>query len=167
MKYAASFIGWSNTGKTGLITTLIRKFSDQGFHVSALKSSHVQADFDVPGKDTERFFQGGAEQVGYFSSRGGFIRFRATPSLEMIEELFDGCDILLAEGLSLPGFPCLEVVSSRNLQEGYKCEAGEVSAYVTAEPGHYADRPALDQPILTASHPEAIMFFLEEQWKAK
>jgi len=164
MKYAATFIGWSNTGKTGLITELIRGFSDRGFRVSALKSSHVPADIDVPGKDTDRFFQSGAEQVGYFSSQGGFIRFRRNPPTECLGELFSECDILLVEGLRLHEFPCLEVVSERNPREGYKCAAGEVSAYVAAGPGSFSDRPAPDTPIFSASNTEGIMDFLEEKW---
>lgn len=166
MKYAATFIGWSNTGKTGLITDLIGGFSSRGYRVSALKSSHVPADFDVPGKDTDRFFQSGAERVGYFSSEGGFLRFREKPSLENLEEFFEGCDILLVEGLRLPGHPCLEVVNNRNLREGYKCGSDEVAAYVAVatDPGSFNNRPAGEQPVFPVSDTGHIMDFLEELW---
>lgn len=164
MKYAATFIGWSNTGKTGLITDLIGGFYSRGYRVSALKSSHVPADFDVPGKDTDRFFQSGAERVGYFSSTGGFLRFREKPSLENLEEFFGVCDILLVEGLRLPGHPCLEVVSDRNLREGYKCVSDEVTAYVATNSGSYDGRPAPDRPVFPVSDTGDIMDFLEELW---
>jgi molybdopterin-guanine dinucleotide biosynthesis protein B len=167
MKYAASFIGWSNTGKTGIISDLIRGFSTRGFRVSALKSSHVQADFDAPGKDTDRFFQSGADRVGYLSTEGGFLRFRKNPSIEQLGDFFKDCDILLVEGLRLPAYPCIEVISGRNLGEGYKCRAEEVSAYLTADFGDYADRPGKKQPLFPLSKIEEIMDFLEETWTEK
>src|ERR1700733_2415716 len=55
--------GWSGAGKTTLLTRLIPHFREQGLRVSVIKHAHHDFDIDVPGKDSWRHWQAGAEEV--------------------------------------------------------------------------------------------------------
>jgi molybdopterin-guanine dinucleotide biosynthesis protein B len=55
--------GWSGSGKTTLLTRLIPVFREQGLRVSVIKHAHHKFDVDVPGKDSWRHREAGAEEV--------------------------------------------------------------------------------------------------------
>ncbi|MBV9982272.1 molybdopterin-guanine dinucleotide biosynthesis protein B, partial [Bradyrhizobium sp.] len=55
--------GWSGAGKTTLLTRLIPLLCEQGLAVSVIKHAHHHFDVDVPGKDSWRHRQAGAEEV--------------------------------------------------------------------------------------------------------
>src|ERR1700749_1598276 len=55
--------GWSGAGKTTLLTRLIPHFVSEGLRVSVIKHPHHEFDIDVPGKDSWRHRQAGAEEV--------------------------------------------------------------------------------------------------------
>lgn len=170
MQYAASFVGWSNTGKTLLIRRLVAEFSTRGFKVGALKKGHSGPSFEPSGKDTDLFFQSGAEQVGFFSPQGGFIRYKTPPSLEELRLQFASCDILLLEGAVLPGIPCFELLASSDQQPNTKFPAERLTAYIAMEgaavpPARHAHRGT--RPILPGAEPELIIKFLEELWNVE
>jgi len=54
---------WSGAGKTTLLTRLIPLLREQGLAVSVIKHAHHHFDVDVPGKDSWRHRQAGAEEV--------------------------------------------------------------------------------------------------------
>lgn len=99
-----SIRGWSNTGKTTLITSLIRELQNRGFRVSAVKSSHSDLSAGTDEGDSRRFTEAGAQGVGL--SHGGGMTFflppgEVTPAL--LERVFPESDFILAEGLKAPG----------------------------------------------------------------
>jgi len=55
-----SVIGTKDTGKTTLVTRLIKALTDKGHKVGTIKHSHS---FDFPGKDTERHKKAGAKII--------------------------------------------------------------------------------------------------------
>ncbi|MGC9311543.1 MAG: molybdopterin-guanine dinucleotide biosynthesis protein B [Sediminispirochaetaceae bacterium] len=167
MKYAASFIGWSNTGKTSLIEAIISSFIERGCRVSALKQSHVEPDFDTPSKDTDRFFRSGAAKVGYFSPGEGFLRFHETPAPEETAAYFEDCDVLLCEGFHYPGHPLFEVVGAYSAERGLKCDPASLSAYIFTggEPADF--HPPAELPVFDAGDPQTIINYLEDLWKKK
>jgi len=55
--------GWSGAGKTTLLTRLIPHLRESGLRVSVIKHAHHTFDVDVPGKDSWRHRQAGAEEV--------------------------------------------------------------------------------------------------------
>jgi molybdopterin-guanine dinucleotide biosynthesis protein B len=55
--------GWSGSGKTTLLTRLIPVLREQGLRVSVIKHAHHKFDVDVPGKDSWRHREAGAEEV--------------------------------------------------------------------------------------------------------
>jgi len=55
--------GWSGAGKTTLLVRLIPHLLKEGLRVSVIKHAHHHFDVDVPGKDSWRHRQAGAEEV--------------------------------------------------------------------------------------------------------
>src|ERR1700747_403990 len=55
--------GWSGAGKTTLLTRVIPLCRGQGLRVSGVKHAHHKFDIDVPGKDSWRHREAGAEEV--------------------------------------------------------------------------------------------------------
>jgi len=53
--------GWSGAGKTTLLEELVRHFAGQGLRLAVLKHDLHGINIDTPGKDSDRFFQAGAD----------------------------------------------------------------------------------------------------------
>ena len=170
MQYAASFVGWSNTGKTQLIRRLTALLSARGRKVGTLKSGHSQPKFGASGKDTEVFFENGAERVGFISPHGAFMRYRQAPPVEELLAQFASCDILLIEGSVSADIPCLELIKSAAHIDDSKFPPEHLAAYISMS-GDAAD--AVDAagpstlPILPGRDPVSILQFLEELWNGK
>src|ERR1700747_1491636 len=60
---AIGLAGWSGAGKTTLLTRVIPHLREQGLRVSVIKHAHHTFDVDVPGKDSWRHREAGAEEV--------------------------------------------------------------------------------------------------------
>ena len=166
MQYAASFVGWSNTGKTQLIRRLTALLSSGGRKVGTLKSGHSEPKFEASGKDTEIFFDNGAERVGFISPQGAFMRYRQAPPVEELLEQFATCDILLIEGAVSAAIPCLELIKSSAHVDESKFPPEQLSAYISMS-GDAADTGCSRLPSLPGTYPEFILQFLDELWNAK
>jgi molybdopterin-guanine dinucleotide biosynthesis adapter protein len=57
------FYGTSNSGKTTLLTTIIRRFTEKNYKVSSIKQTTHPYSIDSPGKDTWKHAEAGAELV--------------------------------------------------------------------------------------------------------
>ena len=57
-------VGWKNSGKTTLMTNLIRELTARGFAVSVIKHAHAKFEIDHPGRDSFKMREAGACQVG-------------------------------------------------------------------------------------------------------
>jgi molybdopterin-guanine dinucleotide biosynthesis protein B len=55
--------GWSGAGKTTVLTRVIPLLREHSLRVSVIKHAHHKFDVDVPGKDSWRHRQVGAEEV--------------------------------------------------------------------------------------------------------
>ena len=95
--------GFSGSGKTTLLTRLIPVFREQGLRVSVIKHAHHKFDVDVPGKDSWRHREAGAEEVLVSSAnrwalihelRGG----RSEPRLAELLKKMSRVDLLVIEG---------------------------------------------------------------------
>jgi molybdopterin-guanine dinucleotide biosynthesis adapter protein len=59
----ACFVGWSNTGKTGFMEACAAELAARGVPAGAAKCVRHEGSFNLPGKDSSRFFQAGAESA--------------------------------------------------------------------------------------------------------
>ncbi len=100
----ASFIGWSNTGKTGFIEACARELTRRGIRSGALKFVHHEGSFNLPGKDTSRFFEAGADAA--LAADGELVAIRRPPEAwdqAALERLFPEARVALLEGRVVDG----------------------------------------------------------------
>jgi molybdopterin-guanine dinucleotide biosynthesis protein B len=110
---AIGVIGYSNSGKTTLIESLIPLFQARGLKVSAIKNAHHGFDMDRPGKDSFRYREAGAGQV-LVATALRWALLTETPqrpaTLEELLVLLEPCDLVIVEGFKSEGHvPRIEV----------------------------------------------------------
>jgi molybdopterin-guanine dinucleotide biosynthesis protein MobB len=132
-------VGRPDNGKTTLIEKLIPEFTSRGLRVGAVKRV-ARLDIDVPGKDSWRHSQAGAE--AYAVGSPGKVAFvserRDEASLqEIVARYFGGFDVVICEGYRREAPDVVEVYRSGAGYESTVCEPDEPLALVTdAELAH-------------------------------
>ena len=108
-------IGKPNCGKTTLIEKLIPALIARGIRIGTIKHHHGDIQMDIPGKDTWRHKQAGAQAVLLSSPAGiGFIQDVAqdTPVEVLAGRFFQEMDLVIAEGYKWTNLPKIEVFRS-------------------------------------------------------
>ncbi|MCU0291530.1 MAG: molybdopterin-guanine dinucleotide biosynthesis protein MobB [Thermoanaerobaculaceae bacterium] len=125
-----SFVGWSDSGKTTLIARLVEAFRMRGRRVVTIKRGHGEPRLPADGKDTSRFLAAGAE-AAYLLSGGAMLRWQAIPAepWEAIRGELGEVEVVLLEGMVVPGAPVVEVVRSDGGQ-GLKLPPAVLAAVV-------------------------------------
>ena len=110
--------GWSGAGKTTLLTRLIPYFREQGLRVSVIKHAHHTFDVDVPGKDSWRHRQAGAEEVLVSSAHRWALmhelRGAREPRLPELLRKMSPVDLVIVEGYKSEPHRKIEVHRSAN-----------------------------------------------------
>jgi molybdopterin-guanine dinucleotide biosynthesis adapter protein len=110
--------GWSGAGKTTLLTRLIPHFREQGLRVSVIKHAHHDFDIDMPGKDSWRHRQAGAEEVLVASGRRWALmhELREAPAPRLTELLskMSPVDLVVVEGFKSEPYRKIEVHRAAN-----------------------------------------------------
>lgn len=122
----------SNTGKTTVMENIIGELVRRGYHVGAVKSDAHGFEMDVPGKDSWRFTQAGANAIAVVGT-DQYALIQKTDSKKALDDvipLFDAVDIILVEGFKLADKPKIEVVREEKGTE-LTTPAGELVAVVT------------------------------------
>ncbi|MBK8535294.1 MAG: molybdopterin-guanine dinucleotide biosynthesis protein B [Candidatus Competibacteraceae bacterium] len=105
--------GWSGCGKTTLIVALIPRLWVHGLTVSTLKHAHHDVDLDVPGKDTYRHREAGAQEVILATGQRWALlhELREAPEPPLAELLthLQPVDLVLVEGWKTGAYPKLEI----------------------------------------------------------
>ena len=99
-------------GKTTLIERLIPRLRSAGCRVATVKRPPHDYEFDVPGKDSHRHFEAGADvAILYGHGRAAAVRRVGddTPIEEIVGALAPGVDIVLVEGHKSADLPKIEV----------------------------------------------------------
>jgi len=103
-KRFACFIGWSNTGKTGFVEACASSLARRGIAVGAIKCVRHEGSFNLPGKDSTRFFEAGADAA--LVSDEETVIVKRTPSswnTRYAESLFPEAAVVLVEGRIVDG----------------------------------------------------------------
>src|SRR5512143_3995447 len=106
-----SFVAKSGSGKTTLIEQLIPALKKRGLRVAVVKHHAHTSSVDVPGKDTWRFGEAGADMV-VVSSPVEFVRFQRVArelTLAEIAATIDNVDLILTEGFKREPAPKIEI----------------------------------------------------------
>lgn len=95
-------VGRKNSGKTHLVTRLVRLATQRGMRVSTIKHAHHSFDVDRPGKDSHLHREAGAHEVLVASAERWALlhehRGAAEPSLPELLAKLAPCDLVLVEG---------------------------------------------------------------------
>jgi molybdopterin-guanine dinucleotide biosynthesis adapter protein len=110
--------GWSGAGKTTLLTRVIPLLREQGLRVSVIKHAHHKFDIDIPGKDSWRHREAGAEEVLVSSAnRWALIhelRGRHEPRLPELLHKMSRVDLVVVEGYKSEPHRKIEVHRAAN-----------------------------------------------------
>ena len=110
--------GWSGAGKTTLLTRVIPLLREQGLRVSVIKHAHHEFDIDVPGKDSWRHRQAGAEEVLVSSANRWALmhelRGAREPRLGELLAKMSRVDLVIVEGYKSEPHRKIEVHRSAN-----------------------------------------------------
>lgn len=110
-----SVVGYSNSGKTRVATSLVASLSEHGYRVTAIKHCHDGHDVDRPGSDTSQLYEAGAATV-VASSPGQMTKTERVDgdySLESIAaRVGGGADIIIAEGFKASSVPKVLVIGN-------------------------------------------------------
>ena len=92
--------GWSNSGKTTLIEQVIPELGRRGLRVAVVKHDAHGVSLDKPGKDSDRFFQAGADVFLGGPTQDVLRRHRenADPLASTVTALARRYDLVLVEG---------------------------------------------------------------------
>ncbi len=108
-------VGRKKRGKTTLVEKLIPEFKSRGYRVGSIKYTTGDHIFDVPGKDSFRHAQAGAEstlilspgKVAFFSDR-----LPGKDVDEVLAFLFGSMDLIIGEGFRDSPYPKVEVMDT-------------------------------------------------------
>lgn len=106
------FYGFSNSGKTNLITTLIKYFSNLNFKIATIKQSDKSYDIDQKGKDTYKYSKNGSNVIAFLTKdQTSFIFNSQMDIINCIEYILinNNYDLILIEGANNPNIPKIRI----------------------------------------------------------
>ena len=110
--------GWSGAGKTTLLTRTIPLLNAQGVRVSVVKHAHHTFDVDVPGKDSWRHREAGAQEVLVSSGTRWALmhelRGAPEPGLDDLLAKMSPVDLVVVEGYKAGPHRRIEVHRAAN-----------------------------------------------------
>jgi molybdopterin-guanine dinucleotide biosynthesis protein B len=110
--------GWSGAGKTTLLTRVMPLLVEQGLRVSVIKHAHHKFDVDVPGKDSWRHRQAGAQEVLVSSGMRWALmhelRGAREPRLPELLGKLSRVDLVIVEGYKSEPHSKIEVYRAAN-----------------------------------------------------
>lgn len=163
---AIGFVAYSGAGKTTLLERIIAELRARGQTVSSVKHAHHDVDIDIPGKDSWRHRQAGAQEVLLVCDRRlALVReFGETRDLDvhaMLAELDPHVDWVLVEGFKQGDLPKIELW--RQPEPGSKPRAlrfpqdPQVLALATDDPAALPQQPPAGVALLDLNQPTAIV----------
>lgn len=103
-------VGYSDSGKTTLIASLIRHLTRVGWQVGAMKRHAGELEMDQRGKDSWRHREAGADRVAVTAANQTALIIPRHLDLAELLPLFRGLDLVLVEGFKGALYPKLVVV---------------------------------------------------------
>lgn len=156
------FAAYSGTGKTTLITRIIRILSQRNLRIGTVKHAHHNFDIDYPGKDSYRLREAGASQVLIGSSQRWALMVEHEdknnrPLEYHLEKLdLDDLDLILVEGFKVGRIPKIEVHRPSLGNPPLYKQDEHIIAVATDEP----QRIDTGLPVFDLTQPETIADFI-------
>jgi molybdopterin-guanine dinucleotide biosynthesis adapter protein len=131
-------VGRKNSGKTHLVTRLVRLATTRGLRVSTVKHAHHDFDVDVPGKDSWLHRAAGAHEVLVASAQRWALMHEhhggPEPPLEQLLARLAPCDLVLVEGFKREVDRRLEVYRASCGQPPLALEDAGIRVVATTDP---------------------------------
>ncbi len=131
-----AFCGPSDSGKTWMIERLVRLWTSRGLRVGVVKHCSKGYQLDREGKDSSRFWEGGAAAVAVVGPGEWAVRRREPEAdpVRIAEEAFPGVDVAIVEGFRDVAIPRVRVFGAGELPA---CTAADqdIIAAVSRTPG--------------------------------
>ena len=135
--------GWSGSGKTTLIEQLAPALIADGLKIAVLKHDAHGLDVDRPGKDSDRFFNSGADVLAQGPDQTFFRTHHDGVELaELLAPLTGRYDLVLVEGHKHSAIPKVWLLGDD--EAAPPAEAGEPLAVLSRD----TDRPAAVKPLI-------------------
>ncbi|QYR20710.1 molybdopterin-guanine dinucleotide biosynthesis protein B [Paenibacillus sp. sptzw28] len=109
-QFVLQVVGYKNSGKTTLITSLIQRFKRAGYTVGTVKHDAHDFTMDTPGTDTWKHQAAGADITAISSSNRSAILRSRPESLHSLLEQMGNADIVLVEGFKQEAYPKLILI---------------------------------------------------------
>ncbi len=143
------FTGFSGSGKTTILTQVIRHLEKSGKTVAVIKHSHHRFDIDKKGKDSYKFRASGAQQVIVASQNRYALmveKKQEEPDLTYLINKLDleGLDLILFEGFKHENYPKIEVHQKSQERPLLYPKDSFIIALATDDLAHPAPIPILD-----------------------
>jgi molybdopterin-guanine dinucleotide biosynthesis protein B len=140
-------VGRRNSGKTHLVTRLVRLATSRGLRASTVKHAHHAFEVDQPGKDSWLHRDAGAYEVLVASAARWALlhehRGTAEPPLAELLARMSPCDLLLVEGFKHEVNPRLEVYRASCGQAPLTLSDDGICAVATDDTEVFRGRPGL------------------------
>lgn len=137
-----SIVGYADSGKTTLVVKMVRILKERGYRVAALKHAHHGYAVDARGKDSDLYYEAGADKVILAGPGSITVHERLNTSLNLADicAKIDDVDLIIVEGFKREPGPkvgvyrdgysvglvvdgLIAVVSDRRLEMGVPCFA--------------------------------------------
>ena len=157
---------YSGTGKTTLLSNIIKIFRRQGLRVGVIKHAHHTFEVDYPGKDSYILRKSGAHQVLIGSRKRWALIVERLQETELYFEEYlknldqDNLDIILVEGFKPEAIPKIEL-NRADLNNPYLYEKdNSIIAIATDREAP----PVTELPVLDLNRPEQIADFIIDRF---
>lgn len=153
-----SVVGKSGSGKTVLICGLLPELKKRGYRVGTIKHDVHGFDIDIPGKDSWKHAQAGADTV-VISSPWKVAKIEKVDrdlSLDEVIARIDNVDLIISEGYKGNDKPKIEVFRSTVHREPLCRKEDNLLAIVSDV------KPGLGVPVFALDDYGAIVDFIEE-----
>ena len=154
--------GVKNSGKTTLITKLLPELKKRGLQVAVIKHDGHDFEADVPGTDSWKYAQAGADGTCVFSAKKYMVvKYAPAPSVEELVGVFPEADVILLEGFKYSEYPKIEVIRKGNSSESV-CDPKNLLGIVTDLTKAELDvnGEMLDIPLLGLEETERLVDYL-------
>ncbi len=127
-----SILGWSNTGKTTLIEKMIEEFQSGNINTAAVKKTHKELSLDKKGSDSWNYSRKGACGTALLTDSGStFFLPDFQWTADNLRAIFSRADLIICEGLKLPGIPIILTGGSASTLDELKVKHTECSVVIT------------------------------------
>ncbi|MGF7087079.1 molybdopterin-guanine dinucleotide biosynthesis protein MobB [Kroppenstedtia sanguinis] len=100
-------VGYSDTGKTTLLSRLVRHLTQEGWRVGTIKHHAGELEMDQRGKDSWYHREAGADPVAITAANQTALIIPRSLGLAELLPLFRGLDLVLVEGFKRAPYPKL------------------------------------------------------------